>query len=106
MANENKDFANSVNKISDGINKANNLVLDNANKINDWYSKNITDVQGCFAGKNNSRRYNIHCYNNSTTLNTLLTNDTKSIVNATITWTKRTTYYYNTAYNIRIYPDL
>ena len=44
MANENKDFANSVNKISDGINKANNLVLDNANKINDWYSKNINEM--------------------------------------------------------------
>ncbi len=44
MANENKDFANSVNKISDDINKANNLVLDNANKINDWYSKNINEM--------------------------------------------------------------
>lgn len=44
MSNENKDFANSVNKISDGINKANNLVLDNANKINDWYSKNINEM--------------------------------------------------------------
>lgn len=44
MKNENKDFANSVNKISDGINKTNNLVLDNANKINDWYSKNINEM--------------------------------------------------------------
>ena len=44
MKNENKDFANSVNKISDGINKTNNLVLDNANKINDWYFKNINGM--------------------------------------------------------------
>ena len=71
-----------------------------------WYSKNITNVQNCFAGKNNSRRYNIHCYDNSTTLNTLLINNTNSIVGANITWTKGATYYYNTAYNIRIYPKL
>lgn len=44
MANENKDFANSINKISDSINKANNVVLDNANKVNEWYSKNINEM--------------------------------------------------------------
>jgi len=44
MANENKDFANSVNKISDSINKANNIALDNANKVNEWYSKNINEM--------------------------------------------------------------
>jgi len=58
-------------------------------------------------GKNNSRRYNIHCYNNSNTLNTLLINNNAySIVGANITWTNAGTYYYNTAYNIYIYPDM
>ncbi len=71
-----------------------------------WYAKNITNVTKCFGLKNNSRRYNIYCYNNSTTLNTLLINNNDSIVGANITWTKSGSYYYNTAYNIRIYPTL
>jgi hypothetical protein len=70
-----------------------------------WYSKNISNATNCFYGKNNSRRYNIHVPANSTTLNTLLINNTYSIVGAAITWTKSGSYYYNTAYNIRIYAN-
>ena len=71
-----------------------------------WYSKNVNNIRNCFRGKNNSRRYNIHCYNNSKTLNTLLINNTRSIVGTSITWTNAGTYYYNAVYNIYIYPDM
>jgi len=69
-------------------------------------SNKVSNAVNCFYGKNNSRIYNIHCYANSTTFNTLLINNVKSIVGAAITWTNDGTYYYNTAYNIYIYPDL
>ena len=71
-----------------------------------WYSKNIANASYCFANKNNSRRYNIHCYANSLTFNKLIISNTKSIVGATITWTNAGAYRYNTVYNIYIYPDL
>ena len=67
------------------------------------YSKNISNAAGCFYGKNNSRRYNIHVPANSTTLNTFLINNTSSLVGSTITYTNDGTCWYNTAYNIYIY---
>ena len=70
-----------------------------------FYSHNVSDATNCFYGKNNSRRYNIHVPANSTTLNTFLKNDANSIVGAAITWTNQGTYYYNTTYNIYIYPN-
>jgi hypothetical protein len=69
-----------------------------------WYSNNVSNVQNCFYGKNNSRRYNIYIPANSVTLNTCLIKNTKSLVGATITWTKASSYYYNTTRNIYIYP--
>lgn len=44
MANENKDLEKTIGKYSDTLNKGNNLVLDSANKVNDWYSKNINEM--------------------------------------------------------------
>jgi hypothetical protein len=68
-------------------------------------SNNITDVNGCFGLKNNSRMYNIYAYRNTTTWNTLLTNNTSSIVGANITWTNYSNgSCYNKTYNIYILP--
>jgi hypothetical protein len=69
-----------------------------------WYSNNVSNAFCCFDGKNNSRRYNIHVPANSKTLNTCLNNES-SLVGASITWTNAGSYYYNTAYNIYIYPN-
>ena len=69
-----------------------------------FYSHNVENANGCFYGKNNSRRYNIHIPANSTTLNTFLINNNNSIVNDNITWTNAGSYYYNSTYNIYIYP--
>jgi hypothetical protein len=71
-----------------------------------FYSNKINNVRNCFYGKNNSRQYNIHVPANSTTLTTCLISNTSSLVGATITYTNNGTCYYNTAYNIYIYPDL
>ena len=57
-----------------------------------FYSKNIENAAGCFRGKNNSIRYNIHVPANSTTLNTFLkTTAATSLVNASITWSNKDT---------------
>ena len=69
-----------------------------------WYSVNVSNVRNCFYGKNNSRRYNIHVSANSKTLNTCLISNASSLVGASITWTNAGSYYYNTRYNIYIYP--
>ena len=63
-------------------------------------------IQGCFYGKNNSNRYNIYAYQNSTTWNYLYKNTgTNSIVGANITWTNYSNgAFYNTAYNIYVLP--
>ena len=70
------------------------------------YYNQVVNMTGCFAEKNNSRRFNIHVPANSTTLNKCLYNNSLSIVNANITWTTSGSNYYNKAYNIYIYPDL
>ena len=69
-----------------------------------WYSSNISNALQCFHGKNNSRRYNIYVPANSTTLNTCLINNSRSLVGFAITWKNAGSYYYNTKYNIYIYP--
>lgn len=70
-----------------------------------FYSPNVENALRCFYGKNNSLRFNVHVPVNSTTLNTFLISNSKSIVGANITWTNTDSYYYNTAYNIYIYPN-
>lgn len=69
-------------------------------------SNNISYVLNCFYGKNNSRKYNIHVPANSTTFNTMIINNSKSLVGTAITWTNNGTCWYNTVYNIYIYPNL
>lgn len=71
-----------------------------------WYAPNIINARNCFYGKNNSRKYNIHVPANSTTFNTMIINNTSSLVGTSITWTNNETCWYNTTYNIYIYPDL
>jgi hypothetical protein len=66
-------------------------------------------MRECFAGKDNSKRLNIYIPNtgyntNYNTIAACLVNNTYSIVGANITWTNSGTYYYNTAYNVYIYP--
>ena len=70
-----------------------------------FYSHNVSNAKNCFCGKSKYRRYNIHIPANSITLNTFLKNDANSIVGEAITWTNQGTYYYNTTYNIYIYPN-
>jgi hypothetical protein len=69
------------------------------------YSNNIYDAASCFSGKNNSHRYNIRAYRNTTTWNTLYKNDSTSIVGVNITWTNYSNgAFYNKTYNIYVYP--
>jgi hypothetical protein len=71
------------------------------------YSDIILNVKKCFYGKNNSRRYNIYAHPNTETWNTLLVNNSYSLVGYNITWTNDITTngcYYNAIYNIYIYP--
>jgi hypothetical protein len=69
-------------------------------------SNNISSAWGCFSGKNNFNRYNIYAHPNTTTWNTLSINNSSSLVGTFITWTNDTTTggFYNTTYNIYIYP--
>ena len=73
-----------------------------------FYSDKVTDVFSCFYGKDNSKRLNLYVPENSTTLNTCLsTSDWASLVGATMIWKNDMStngYYYNTDYNIYIYP--
>ena len=72
-----------------------------------FYSSNVSAVQNCFYGRNTANILRIYTVKNSTTMTTLLKNDATSLVGATITWTDDTATngcYYNTQYNIYIYP--
>ena len=72
-----------------------------------FYSNKITNAQNCFYGRNTSNRLSLYVPANSTTLNTCLYNSTSSMVGTNITWTDDTATnncYYNTQYNIYIYP--
>jgi hypothetical protein len=72
-----------------------------------WYSPKVYDATECFYGKNKSRIYNIHVPANSTTFSTMTESSYRySIVGAPITWTNNGACWYNTTYNIYIYPDL
>ena len=69
-----------------------------------FYSKNVSNMCNCFCGRNTSNMLNIYVYNNSTTMNTCLYTDASSMVGANITWVYDNNRYYNTSYNIYIYP--
>ena len=69
-----------------------------------FYSNNVSNVYNCFYGRNTSNQLNIYVYNNSTTMNTCLYTNASSMVGTDITWTYDNNRYYNTAYNIYIYP--
>lgn len=71
------------------------------------YSPNINAISHCFNGRYTNNMLNIYVPTNSTTLTTIhqYTNEV-SIVGANITWTNNISndYFYNTQYNIYIYP--
>jgi len=69
-----------------------------------FYSSSVGNIQGCFAGRNNSKRLNIYVTSGSTTNTTIHCNNSYSLVGASITWSNSSTYQYNTTYNIYIYP--
>ena len=71
-----------------------------------FYSSKIQNVRNCFGGKNISNMLNIYLPSNSTSLSTCLQVTSYSIVGQTITWTNDTANdcYYNTEYNIYMYP--
>ena len=69
-----------------------------------FYSLYVNNVYGCFAGKNIYKRLNIYVPSGSTTNTTIHYTNTQSLIGETITWTNASTYQYNTAYNIYIYP--
>ena len=72
-----------------------------------FYSPNVSTMTNCFYGRNTANVLSIYTVANSTTMNTILINNTSSLVGAPITWTDDTATtgcYYNTAYNIYIYP--
>ena len=71
------------------------------------YSDNISNIASCFNGRYNTSALNIYVNNGTTSLTTLLTSNSNSMVGLKITWADDTVtngYYYNTYYNIYIYP--
>jgi YHS domain-containing protein len=72
-----------------------------------FYSSKLNDIDNCFYGRSTSNQLPLYVPSNSTTLTTCLINNTRSMVGANITWTDDTAAngcYYNTTYNIYIYP--
>ena len=68
------------------------------------YSNVVNHWKGCFSGRNTSNRLNIYMHNNSTSLNEAINSASKITGANTTTWTQVENYYYNTTYNIYIYP--
>jgi hypothetical protein len=72
-----------------------------------FYSANISSVYRCFSNRNTETYLNLYVPANSTTLNTVLINTSYSLLGTPITWTNdiaENRCYYNTQYNIYIYP--
>ena len=72
-----------------------------------FYSNKITNIELCFGNRNIAKPLNLYLPANSTSLTTALSNTAAtSMVGADITWTNDTANnrYYNTQYNIYIYP--
>ena len=72
------------------------------------HNENIVSFTNCFYNKNNSRRINIYVPLDSVTTNSILVSNSSSIVGQSITWTTDTSNkcYYNSTYNIYVYPTL
>ena len=71
------------------------------------YSNKVSNATDCFIGRNTSKILNLYVPASSTTLTTCLnTSDPTSLTGTNITWTNDTANnrYYNTTYNIYIYP--
>jgi hypothetical protein len=67
---------------------------------------NMTNIAGCFMGKNNSKRLNVFVQANSSTYNLCMNNSRYySLVYDDITWTNAGKYNYNIAYNIYVYAE-
>lgn len=72
-----------------------------------FYSESVWYATGCFFNRSNNYALNLYVKSNSRTFNTCTITTTSSIVKSTITWTNDMATngcYYNTAYNIYIYP--
>ena len=76
-----------------------------------FFSNKISNVCGCFAGRNTQNRLNLYVpstgVNSShNTLSKCLISNTRSLLANNVSWTNDTAnnHYYNTAYNIYIYP--
>jgi hypothetical protein len=76
------------------------------NLYGDMYVRSyfVDNVEGCFLYRNNSRRLNIYIPANAPTTATFFKSDSGLIDG--ITWTNSGTNFYNTAYNIYVYPTL
>jgi hypothetical protein len=70
-----------------------------------FYSNKISSVQNCFYNRNTSNRLNIYVHAGTTTNNTVMTTNTRSLIGTSITWTTDATNNcsYNTARNLYIY---
>lgn len=71
-----------------------------------FYSNNVDNARGCFANRSRGL-LNIYVHSNTNTLNTIRFSANNTIVNKVISWTNDMTNnscYYNTYYNIYIYP--
>lgn len=72
-----------------------------------FYSPNVRYAVECFYNRNRSAALSLYVPSNSTTLTTCLINNYSSIVGSSIAWTNAVATngcYYNTSYNIYIYP--
>ena len=73
-------------------------------------TNNITNIINCFGGRSHANRLNIYIPANtsSSTFNCIIgnTSDGTTIVNNAISWTQSGSYYYNTVFNIYVYPTL
>jgi hypothetical protein len=71
-----------------------------------FYSPSVSMMYNCFVNWPNTKYLNIYVPTNSITLNNVLLASDSSIVGANITWTNDTinNRYYNTQYNVYVYP--
>jgi hypothetical protein len=71
------------------------------------YSNQVYDMRGCFSNRNTETRLDVYLPAEGATLPNSLYNDYRSIVGTDIEWTNDVAangYYYNTAFNIYLYP--
>ena len=67
------------------------------------YSSKLSDVRGVVSKSNYDRRTNLYVLKDSQSLTKCLSTD-KTVVLNSITWTQSGEMYYNTVYNVYIYP--